>query len=154
MPHAQNYYRFLVPLTLSTADQTWSVRKAVLEDIFVQQATGDRILLRLSPMGLYDTATQAFAGTDLLGVRDFFDDARRYREQVINYFYDKNVFASRQWFAADKGAADWSTLPEFSFQRSGVSVNAKRALLDLFLLLVTNTLLFITIFLIFIRSEV
>ena len=154
VPHAQNYYRFLVPLTLSTADQTWSVRKAVLEDIFVQQATGDRILLRLSPMGLYDTATQAFAGTDLLGVRDFFDDARRYREQVINYFYDKNVFASRQWFAADKGAADWSTLPEFSFQRSGVSVNAKRALLDLFLLLVTNTLLFITIFLIFIRSEV
>ena len=35
------------------------------------------------------------AGTDLLGVRDFFDAARRYRQRVIDYFYDEEVFRSR-----------------------------------------------------------
>ena len=103
---------------------------------------------------MYDAATQAWVGTDLLGIQDFFAAARQYRKTVIDFFYDKNAFASRQWIAADKGAADWRTLPQFSFQRSGIGINAKRALPDLFLLLMTNVVLFIIIFLIFVKSEV
>jgi ABC-type transport system involved in multi-copper enzyme maturation permease subunit len=154
VPLAQNYYRFLVPLTIDIADQTWNIRQSVLEELFVQPATVNRTLLRLSPVGLYDAATQAYAGTDLHGVRDFFEAARQYRQQVVDHYYNKKVFEIRQWFAGDKGAAEWDSLPKFSFQRSDININAKRAFLDICLLLMINVVLFIIIFLIFIKSEV
>ncbi len=154
MPYIQNYYQFLVPLTIDLADRTWRIRKPALEKIYVRPALIDRILLKVSPIGMYDAATQAWVGTDLLGIQDFFSAARQYRKTVIDFFYDKNAFASRQWIAADKGVADWRTLPQFSFQRSGISINATRALPDLFLLLITNVVLFVVIFLIFVKTEV
>jgi ABC-2 type transport system permease protein len=154
IPHAQNYFGFLGTQVTGTADRTWFIRKPALEDIFIQPANVERRWLKLSPVGLYDAATQAWAGTDLLGVRDFFDAARRYRQHVINYFYDEEVFRSRQWFSSDKGSADWSNLPEFSFQRIDVNTNVNRALPDVCLLLLMNLALFIVLFLVFIRSEV
>ena len=154
VPHAQNYFHFLGSLTIDAAERTWLARKPALENAFVQPANAERILLKLSPVGLYDAATQAWAGTDFLGVRDFFDAARQYRQTVINYFTDNKTFGARQWFSADKGPADWSTLPQFSFQRVDVGVNAQRALPDLCLLLITNLALFMVIFLIFQKSEV
>ncbi len=154
VPYAQNYYRFLVPLTISTAERTWIVRSQGLKDIFVHPAKIDRTLLKLSPVGVYDAATQAWAGTDLLSIQDFFDAARHYRQTVIDYFYDKEAFGARQWFSADKGAVDWRTLPQFSVERSDIGINVKRALPDLFLLLITNIVLFILIFLIFMKTEI
>jgi len=154
MPHAQKHFGFLGAQTIDAADRTWLIRKPALEEIFIQPADTERIYLKLSPVGLYDAATQAWAGTDLLGLRDFFDAARQYRQSVINYFYDHKVFESRQWFSGDKGAADWSGLPQFSFQREDINTNAKRALPDVSLLLMINVVLFTVIFLIFIKSEV
>ena len=124
-----------------------------MEDIFIQPANVERLYLKLSPVGLYDAATQAWSGTDLLGIRDFFAAVRRHRHRVIDYFYDEEIFRSRQWFSADKGAAAWSNLPAFSFQRVDVNVNAKRALPDVSLLFLMNLALFIVIFLMFVRSE-
>ena len=152
--HAQNYYEFLGPRIINTADRMWIIRKSALDDIFVQPASVATNLLKLSPVGLYDAATQAWAGTDLNGVQDFFDTVRQYRRAVINYLYDRKSFGSREWFASDQRKADWSTLPQFSFQRSEVAINAKRAFPDLCLLIITNVILFIIIFLIFIKSEV
>ena len=118
VPHAQDYYRFLGPQIVNAAERAWLVRKQALETIFVQPAIVDRILLRGSPVGMYDAATQAWAGTDLRGLRDFFEAARRHRRTLIDYYYDKDAFGSQQWFSADKGAVDWDSLPQFSFQRS------------------------------------
>ena len=154
VPHAQKYFGFLGPRVLNTAERTWLIRKPALEIIFVQPANLERTLLKFSPVGVYDAATQTLAGTDFLGIRDFFDVARQYRQTVIDYFVDNNTFGSRQWFSADKGAADWSTLPQFSFQRADIGANAKRALPDVCLLLMTNLALFMAIFLIFRKSEV
>ena len=154
VPHAQDYYRFLGPQIINTAERAWLVRKQALETIFVRPAIVDRILLRGSPVGMYDAATQAWAGTDLRGLRDFFEAARRHRRTLIDYYYDKNVFGSQQWFSADKGAVDWDSLPQFSFQRIDVATNAKRALPDVCILVMLNIILFVIIFLIFIKSEV
>ena len=154
VPHAQDYYRFLGPQMVKAAERAWLVRKQALETIFVQPAIVDRILLRGSPAGMYDAATQAWAGTDLRGLRDFFEAARRYRRTLIDYYYDKNAFGSQQWFSADNGAVDWDSLPQFSFQRSDVEINAARAFPDICLLLIINLVLFIGIFWVFQRSEV
>ncbi len=154
VPHVQNYYRFLVPRVIDTAEKTWLIRKPALENIFVQPANAERTWLKLSPAGLYNASTQTWAGTDLKGIRDFFQIAREYRPKVIDYYYDKKAFESRQWFAGDKGAADWNSLPQFSFQRVNADTNAKRAFSDMFLLMMINLTLFIVIFLVFIKSEV
>ena len=152
--HVQDYHRFLVQQIINTAERTWSVRKPALEEIFVLPATIDKAWLRLSPTGIYDIVTQALAGTDLNGIQDFFTAVQQYRQSVIDYYYDKKAFASRQWFSTDKGEVDWSTLPQFSFQRNDIGINVKRALPDLFLLLTINVILFIGIFLTFVRREV
>ncbi len=154
VPVAKRYYNFVEPLATRTVEKAWRIRKQALDEIYVKQATTDRILLKLSPVGIYDAATQAWAGTDLSGLRDFFEAARRYRKIIIDYLYAKDAFASREWFVADKGTVDWRTLPQFTFQRSDVGINAKRALPDLFLLLLINLIFFTIIFLIFVRSEV
>ena len=154
LPHIQNYHRFLGPRTINTAARTWLIRKPTLEAVFVHPANMDRAWLRLSPVGIYDAATQAWAGTDLNGIQDFFTAIQQHQQAVHDYFFDKKVFGSRQWFAADKGAVDWDVLPQFSFQRSDIGVNAKRALPDVCLLLMVNIVLFAIIFLIFVKSEV
>ena len=110
--------------------------------------------MKFSPAGLYDSATEAWAGTDFNGIQDFFKAAQRHRQAVVNYFLDEKIFASRQWFSSDQGAVDWDTLPQFSFHRSDIGISAKRAAPDLFLLLMMNVFLFIAIFLVFIKSEV
>lgn len=154
VPHAQNYYRFLGAQIVDTAEQASLVRRPTLETVFFHPAQVDRILLRFSPVGMYDAATQAWAGTDLLGLRDFFEAARTYRRTLIDYYYDEKVFGARQWFSADKGAVDWRSLPQFSFQRSDISVNAERALPDICLLVIINLVLFVGIYLVFQKSEV
>ncbi|MYC74293.1 ABC transporter permease subunit [Candidatus Poribacteria bacterium] len=152
--YAQNYHGFLGPRMVDTANRAWLIRKQVLQEIFVTPAFVDRILLKLSPVGMYDATTQAWAGTDLRGIQDFFHAVREYRQAVVAYLYDRKAFGSRQWLAVDKGKVDWDTLPQFSFQRSDIGINAKRAFPDLFLLLTINIVLFVMIFLIFIKSEV
>ena len=154
VPHAQKYYGFLGPRVTDTAEKTWLIRKPVLEEILVHPTNMESIWLKFSPVGLYDAATQAWAGTDLKGIRDFFEAARAYRRQVVDHFYNTKVFESRQWFAGDKGTPDWDSLPRFSFQRVDVDTNAKRALPDVCLLLMINVALFIIIFLIFVKSDV
>ena len=154
VPLVQNYYGFYNRETVNTVERTWLVRKPALEAIYVQPANLGRILLKFSPVGLYDAATEAWAGTDLEGIQDFFSTVQRYRRAVVDYFYDEKIFESRQWFAADEGTADWDALPQFSFQRSDTSINAKRALPDMLLLLTMNVILFTVIFLIFMKSEV
>ena len=154
VPHAQNYYGFLGPRITDTAEKTWLIRKPALEAILVQPTNVERVWLKLSPVGLYDAATQAWAGTDLKGIRDFFEAARVYRRQVVDHFYNTKVFESRQWFAGDKGTPEWDKLPQFNFQRLEVDTNAKRALPDVCLLLMINGVLFMLIFLIFVKSEV
>ncbi|MDE0396849.1 MAG: ABC transporter permease subunit [Candidatus Poribacteria bacterium] len=154
VPHVQDYYDFYNRETINTVQRTWLVRKPALEAIYVKPANLGRMLLRFSPGGLYDAATEAWAGSDLEGIQDFFSTVQRYRRAVVDYFYDQKIFESRQWFAADKGTADWDTLPQFSFQRSDTGINAKRALPDMLLLLTMNVILFTVIMLIFIKSEV
>ena len=154
VPYAQNYHRFLGLQMTNTADRTWIVRKPALEALYVQPAKMERMLLKFSPVGLYDSATEAWTGTDLNGLQDFFTATQRYHQAIVSYFLDEKVFESRRWFTADKVGVDWDILPQFSFERSDISINAKRALPDLLLLLMINLFLFSIIFLIFVKSEV
>ena len=154
IPHVIRYHQFLTPLRFQAAEKIGLVRLPILEETRFQRAKIARNLLRLSPAAMYNLATQAWAGTDLYGVEDFFEAARQYRRTLVNYFYDKNAFSSRQWFASDKGALNTDDLPRFVYQRSDLWTNASRALPDLQLLLLLNVALFLSTFAIFVRQEI
>ena len=112
------------------------------------------MLLKFSPVGLYDAATEAWTGTDLNGLQDFYTASQRHHQSVMDYYHDNKVFESRLWIVGTEGEIDWNQLPQFSFQRSGIGVNAKRAFPELSLLITINLVLFTIIFLLFVRSEV
>ncbi|MDE0689541.1 MAG: ABC transporter permease subunit [Candidatus Poribacteria bacterium] len=154
IPHVTRYHQFLTPLRFQAAEKIGLLRLPALEKLRFRRARIARNLLRLSPAAMYNLATQAWAGTDLYGVEDFFQTARQYRRTLVNYFYDKNAFSSRQWFASDKGAIDLNDLPRFAYQRADLWTNASRALPDLQLLLLLNLTLFLATFAIFVRQEV
>jgi ABC-type transport system involved in multi-copper enzyme maturation permease subunit len=154
VPHIQNYHRFFGTQVTNTAERMWLVRKPALDALYTQPAKMEQMLLKFSPVGLYDAATEAWTGTDFNGLQDFFTAIQRYHQAVIDYYLDNKIFESRQWFVAAEGEIDWDLLPQFSFQRSDIVINAKRALPDLCLLLMINLVLFAIIFLIFVRSEV
>ena len=154
VPYAKAYFGFVEPMRIKTAEKTWLAREKALDRIFVRVAKRDLYLLRLSPAAPYNLATAAWAGTDLQGIRHLFDAARQYRRTLIDYLYDKEAFSSRQWFASDLKPATWSDLPQFTYRRADVWVNARSALPDLLLLLLINVALFMATLLIFTRQEV
>ena len=154
VPHVQNYLRFFVPQVTNTAERIWLVRKPALDALYTRPAKMEQTLLKFSPVGLYDAATEAWAGTDLNALQDFFTAVQRYHQAVIDYYLNNKIFASRLWIVGAEGDIDWNLLPQFSFERSDIGINAKRAFPDLCLLLMINLVLFAIIFLIFVRSEV
>ena len=88
-------------------------------------------------------------------MQDFFKAGRQYRETVLDYFYDKKAFGSRQWFASDKGAVRWDDIPRFSYQPPSVFEDASNlALLNLLLLFLLNSILLMITFAVFSWQEV
>ena len=154
VPHVIRYHQFLAPLHIDAAEKMGLIRLPALDQIRFRRARIAQHLLRLSPAAMYNLATQAWLGTDLDGVVDFFEAARHYRRTVINYFYDEDAFSSRQWFASDQGAINLDDLPRFVYQRASLWINATRALPDLQLLLLLNVALFLATFAIFVRQEI
>ncbi len=154
IPHAIRYHQFLTPLRIRAAEKMGLVRMPILKQTRFWRASIARNLLRLSPAAMYDLATQAWAGTDLDGIVDFFENARQYRRTLIDYLYDKDAFSSRQWFTSDKGTINLDDLPRFVYQRASLWTNASRALPDLQLLLLLNILLFLATFATFVKQEI
>ncbi len=154
VPHVQDYFRFFGTQVTNTVERIWLVRKPALDAFYTRPAKIEQMLLKFSPVGLYDAATEAWTGTDLNALQDFFTVVQRYHQAVIDYYLDNKIFASRLWFVGAEGDIDWNLMPQFSFKRSAIGINAKRALPDLSLLLMINLVLFSIIFLIFVRSEV
>lgn len=154
VPHVIRYHQFLAPLHIDAAERMGLIRLPALDQIRFRRATIAQNLLRLSPAAMYNLATQAWLGTDLDGVVDFFEAARHYRRTLINYFYDEDAFSSRQWFASDQGAINLDDLPRFVYQRASFWINVTRALPDLQLLILLNVALFLATFAIFVRQEI
>ena len=154
IPHVKAYFQFSEPRRIRAAEQTWLVRQEALDQVYVRKANLAKNLMRFSPAAMYDLATEVWAGTDFHSIENFITAVQQYRRTIIDYFYDKAAFSSRQWFAIDQGEVDLSDLPQFSYNRAGVSTSIKHASGDVACLLLINLALFMTTFLIFVRQEV
>ena len=152
--HLRRYYEFAAPLQIRSAEKVGFVVQQLVSRTSLQQAQSDERFMKLSPASLYTFATAAWAGTDLDSMVDYIQAAQAYRRTLIDTFHEREAFASLRWFTTNQGDIDWSILPHFHFERADVSINAQRALPELFLLLCINIVLFMATFLIFIRVEV
>ena len=154
VPYVQEYYKTISALEIRLAKKTALIREQSLAKTDIQQSRWDELLMKLSPAGLYRFATAAWVGTDLDGMLDFTEATQRYYQALIDYLDQEDAFASRLWFASDKGVVDWSNLPQFHFDRKDALVNAQRALPELFVLFILNLVLFVGTVQIFSRMDV
>ena len=154
MPHVKAYFQFSEPQRIRAAERTWQIRRKTLDQVYVRKANVAKNLMRFSPAAMYDLATEAWAGTDYQGIEDFITAVQQYRQTIIDYFYDKEAFSFRKWFATDQGDVDWSDLPRFSYHWGDISTSIQRASGDIACLLLINCVLFMATFLIFVRQEV
>ena len=154
VPHVKAYFQFSEPRRIRAAERTWQIRQKALDQVYVHKANVAKSLMRFSPAAMYDFATEAWAGTDFDGIEDFITSVQRYRQTIIDYFYDKEAFSSRKWFAVDQGEVDWSDLPQFSYHRRDIWNSIQHASGDIACLLLINVVLFMMTFLIFVRQEV
>ena len=155
IPTVKAYFQELTAARIRTAATIWRIRENTFSETYIRKSNIARNALRFSPAGLYHLSTEAWAGTGLARMEDFFKAGRQYRETVLDYFYDKKAFGSRQWFTSDKGAVRWDDVPRFSYQPPSVFEDASnRALLDLLLLFLLNPMLLMITFAVFSRQEV
>ena len=155
VPTVKAYSQELTAGRIRTANKVWQIRETIFSETYIRKSNIARNALRFSPAGLYHLSTEAWAGTGLARMQDFFKAGRQYRETILDYFYDKKVFSSRQWFASDKGPVRWNDAPRFSYQPPSVLEDASnRALRDLLLLFLLNPILLMITFAVFSRQEV
>ena len=155
IPIAIAYFQELTSLQMNSAKTAWRIRENAFAETYIRKSRIARNVLRFSPTGLYHLSTEAWAGTGIARMEDFFKVGRQYRETILDYFYDKKAFNSRQWFASDKGAVRWDDAPRFSYQPPSVFEDASHlVLLDLLLLFLLNPTLFMITFAVFSRQEV
>ena len=155
VPTVKTYFRELTSGRIRTAGTVWQIREKAFSETYIYKSDVARKVLRFSPTGLYHLSTEAWAGTGLARMQDFFKAGRQYRETILDYFYDKKAFSSRQWFASDKGAVRWDDVPRFSYQPPSVFEDASnRALPDLLLLFLFNPMLLVMTVAVFSRQEV
>ena len=155
VPTVKAYFQELTSARIRTAGTVWRIREKAFSETYIRKSNIARNALRFSPAGLYHLSTEAWAGTGLTRMEDFFEAGRRYRETVLDYFYDKKAFGSRQWFASDRGAVRWDDVPRFSYQPPSVLEDvSNRALPELLLLFFLNPILLMITFAVFSRQEV
>jgi hypothetical protein len=95
----QELNRLTLPIRLEYADKFWNIEQSHLNSFFAQKDFA-RTLSYISPISTYENAMALLAGTDLASFRDFIDQVRIHRNEVIEYIRSKtNDFSSATFFA-------------------------------------------------------
>ncbi len=91
----------LVPLHMEYADRIWGLYRNYEAELNSQVSLSNN-LSRISPAWTYYNAASALAGTDSAAYTRFMEQARRYRQQLINYSSDRRAFSSLSFFTPMK----------------------------------------------------
>jgi hypothetical protein len=90
-----NYYGLFVPFSeekrFEYAGRTYAVRKHHLDAQLAQARFVNNFIL-FSPVRLYEIVSSILARTDLATFIDFLNQAQMYRQQMLDYFEDKDVY--------------------------------------------------------------
>jgi ABC-type transport system involved in multi-copper enzyme maturation permease subunit len=91
--------RLTVPMKLAYANKLWDIEQSYLNGFFRQENLAHHLSL-ISPISTYENVMAVLAGTDLTGFRDFINQIRNHRNQVIEYIRSKTEdFSSASFYA-------------------------------------------------------
>lgn len=85
------------PYRIDMADKIWILQKDYLDKLVRQQQV-QQYISWLSPSELFTQATDALCGTDMKTFLKYMETQREYRETMIRFFTDNNLFASFRYF--------------------------------------------------------
>ena len=113
-----------------------------------------KAISRFSFTDAYRFAVGAITDTDRESYQDFIRQARSYKRQVVDYLSGKNAFSAKAWFSNDQGAAAFKDLPVFQNPHTSLFQSLSRASSDLLILLAWNVILFMGVYVSFLRYQI
>ena len=106
------------PLRLDYAHQRWGLERAYLRGL-ERQADLAGWLSRLSPAFLAQHLSQVLCRTDAGSHLIFMDRCRRYREELIGYFQDRDLFSSFEYFTPEPAEQHLSEDAHIAYRTEG-----------------------------------
>ncbi len=174
----QDVNAFAEPLRITYADKAWQAAGSYLESMKRQKEWANSIS-RISPLSSYENLISSLSRTDVSDSEMFAIQAKDYRQQIIDYLYNKKAFSSIRYFATVKeehlfdvnNMDEWrvlkekydaqapsplnvSDVPQFRYRSESVGVTMKRALPDMAILCFMSVFFFMCAFAAFLRSDV
>jgi len=93
--------KYCIPLHRKHANEVWELYRVYEEGLHRQTALAEN-LSRISPAWTYYNAASALAGTDSNLYNRFMDQARRYREKLIEYSNSQKGLSTLSFFTTMK----------------------------------------------------
>lgn len=87
------------PYRIDMADKIWPIQKDYLDKLIRQQKT-QQYLSWLSPSEIFGQATDALCRTDMQAFLKYMETQREYRQTMIRFFTDNNLFGAFRYFTA------------------------------------------------------
>jgi len=89
------------PARIDYAEKKWAYQKDYLDKLDNQRKFAERLSL-ISPTEIFQLISSELCRTDVQSYYLFLDMTRRYREQLINYFQDNDIFSSYKYFTREE----------------------------------------------------
>lgn len=174
----QKLNQLTLPLRMDYAREVGDVNRKYIESLVGQKNWVDS-MSRVSPISVYERLMSALSRTDLSSLENFTQQARSYRQQLVDYLHAKDAFSSIRYFSTIKKEhlidvsshveygkyylkygnrnpepLDLSDLPRFQYRQEKISVALKRILPDFFLLSFMGVFFFVCAFVAILRYDV
>lgn len=133
----------------------------------VAQALAGRRFAYLSPMVLYQQASEVIAGTGINRCINIWEQIDQYRSQLKEYVLSNDVvdpdslhllfygeYLTENWNAISKKPVDFDTVPKFQERDLSLGQSMKLAIWDIGLLVLFNLVFFASSFVSFLRYDV
>ena len=131
------------------------------------QALSGRNLTCISPVAIYQRASEAVAGTGINRCADIYRQVREYKAALKEYVRSKDLedpaslhlvnpelSTARSWRTISHNPVDFDTVPKFQERDLGLGQSLKLAIWDIGLLALFNLVFFAASFILFLRYDV
>ena len=116
--HEREYISQREPIRIAYAHKRWVLQREYLRSL-EQQAELAAWFSRLSPAFLYRNLSQILCRTDAGAYLQFMDRCRRYREELIGHFQNRNLFTSFIYFTPEPPEKHLSEDAHIAFRTAG-----------------------------------
>ena len=151
----RDYWKFMEELRVQYGDKTGQMRLEYLNRYPIRQARLTRKIACISPAAAYADATAILAETDLDSHLRFLEQAKGYRNELLQYLRDQKAFESEAWYNVEAAQKiNKEAIPRFRERPEPLSSSLNRAMGDIVILVLLNVAFFLLTYLSFLRYDV